>query len=289
MPFFFFGWMDGWMDDATESIITYAMTHTSKLVMASSSFAPRFDRWNSSSTGHQQAPEDGKRRRRSTKATNRLAAQFRHASSSFSSPACTSFSSPPSTSTSTTTTTTNNDDDDDDDDDDNKKKTKTMGNNNNNNNNNSLFAGVVVYIDGCTAPLVSDHRLRCLLVSHGATLATRLARRVVTHVVLSVGRRDATTSTSPANTIMPRNALAASKVEAELRRRRVAGVRYVDVRWFVFFSYSLFCLLHHTKHHDALYGVLESIEAGKRLPETRFPALLVSTGPILRFNNPSAY
>ncbi|RDA91334.1 hypothetical protein CP533_1586 [Ophiocordyceps camponoti-saundersi (nom. inval.)] len=199
-----------------------------------SSFAPRFDPWNSSSTGHQVAPSGRRPRRSTTEAsTSRLASQFR-------APLSSSTSSAP------------------------------RGEN--------LFAGVVVYIDGCTAPLVSDHRLRCLLVSHGATLANRLARRLVTHVVLSVhsrgedddeegekkeeeegGKKDgAPCSSSPMTS--SRNALSASKMEAEVRRRRVAGVRYVDVRW-----------------------ILESIEAGRRLPESRFPAL-VRTGPVLRFN-----
>ncbi|PHH76982.1 hypothetical protein CDD80_1038 [Ophiocordyceps camponoti-rufipedis] len=113
----------------------------------------------------------------------------------------------------------------------------------------AIFAGVVAYIDGSTAPLVSDHRLRSLLVSHGARLAVRLARSVVTHVLLPPARAG-------------RTALAAAKIEAEGRRRRVAGVRYVDARW-----------------------VLESVEAGRRLPETRFAAA-VGSGPVLRFGTP---
>lgn len=57
--------------------------------------------------------------------------------------------------------------------------------------------------------------------------------------------------------------LAAGKIEAEGRRRRVAGVRYVDARW-----------------------VLESVEVGRRLPETRFAAA-VGSMPVLRFATPS--
>ncbi|ROT37714.1 hypothetical protein SODALDRAFT_314071 [Sodiomyces alkalinus F11] len=107
-----------------------------------------------------------------------------------------------------------------------------------------IFDGVVVYVNGSTAPLVSDHRLKRILVEQGAKVSLHLGRRQVTHVV--IGR--------PVSGGMGSGgALAGGKLEKEIRTIRGSGVQYVDVEW-----------------------VLESLKAGKRLPESRFATLKVA-------------
>ncbi|KAL2757864.1 hypothetical protein ACRALDRAFT_2063057, partial [Sodiomyces alcalophilus JCM 7366] len=107
-----------------------------------------------------------------------------------------------------------------------------------------IFDGVVVYVNGSTAPLVSDHRLKRILVEHGAKVSLHLGRRQVTHVVIgrpaSGGRGSG-------------GGLAGGKLEKEIRTIRGSGVQYVGVDW-----------------------VLESLKAGKRLPESRFASLKVA-------------
>ena len=115
-----------------------------------------------------------------------------------------------------------------------------------------IFAHLTVYINGSTAPHVSDHRLKQLLAAHGARVALGLGRRSVTHVIIGTpnGGRGAGVGAG--------GGLAAGKLEKEVRSKGRGGggvgTRYVSVEW-----------------------VLESIAAGKRLPEARFPG--VRTAP----------
>ena len=88
----------------------------------------------------------------------------------------------------------------------------------------AIFASLCIYINGSTAPLISDHRLKFLLVEHGANVAIVLGRRTVTHVVL--GRGNAGPGKGGAG-----GGLAAGKVEKEVRRVGGKGVRYVGVEW----------------------------------------------------------
>lgn len=98
-----------------------------------------------------------------------------------------------------------------------------------------IFTGTSIYINGSTAPTISDHRLKHLLVSHGAALSLWLARRTVTHVV--VGRP---VSPSPATTASVSNAggagagggLAAGKLQKEIERCG-RQVKVVCVEWLV--------------------------------------------------------
>ncbi|KAK4241627.1 hypothetical protein C8A03DRAFT_12112 [Achaetomium macrosporum] len=83
-----------------------------------------------------------------------------------------------------------------------------------------IFGGVVVYINGSTHPLVSDHKLKHLLSEHGARMSPHLGRR---------------------------------QLEKEIRRIGGCGIKFVGVEW-----------------------VLESIKAGKRLPEARFANLKIA-------------
>ncbi|KAI8962854.1 hypothetical protein F5Y11DRAFT_347048 [Daldinia sp. FL1419] len=108
-----------------------------------------------------------------------------------------------------------------------------------------LFDGVVVYINGSTHPLISDHKLKHVLAENGAKTSIHLGRRQVTHVIL--GRP----------TGGPRGAgggLAGGKLQKEIQKVGGCGVKFVGVEW-----------------------VLESIKAGKRLPEARFSNLKVAS------------
>lgn len=108
-----------------------------------------------------------------------------------------------------------------------------------------LFHGLCIYINGSTAPLVSDHKLKHLLAENGARISIALGRRSVTHVVL--GKPNGKDGGAGGG-------LSGSKIQKEIQRVRGCGVKFVGVEW-----------------------VLESVKAGKRLPEARFETL--STAP----------
>ncbi|KAL5001235.1 hypothetical protein BDV10DRAFT_182475 [Aspergillus recurvatus] len=116
----------------------------------------------------------------------------------------------------------------------------------------TILHGVTTYINGKTAPLVSDHKLKSLLVAHGATLALSFSRRV-THII--IGKPNAGPGHGGAG-----GGLAAGKIQKEMARGGWRGMRIVGVEW-----------------------VLESIKAGKRLPETRFAVNLGSQRSVLGF------
>lgn len=86
-----------------------------------------------------------------------------------------------------------------------------------------IFDGLVIYINGSTHPLVSDHRLKHLLVENGAKLSIHLARRTVTHVIL--GRP------AGAQGLGAGGGLAGTKIEKEIRRVGGCSVKYVGVEW----------------------------------------------------------
>ncbi|KOS20074.1 hypothetical protein ESCO_006211 [Escovopsis weberi] len=77
-----------------------------------------------------------------------------------------------------------------------------------------IFDGLVIYVNGSTFPLVSDHRLKQIVTENGGYVSLHLGRRRVTHVIL--GR-----------------SLAAGKIEKEVRRLGGVGVKYVGVEWCV--------------------------------------------------------
>ena len=84
---------------------------------------------------------------------------------------------------------------------------------------------------------MSDHRLKHVLVQHGAAVATALRRRTVTHVILG-----------------ERGGLAAGKVQKEVARTRGAGIKFVGVQW-----------------------ALDSIEKGTRQAERRYEVVRLAT------------
>ncbi|KAL9040845.1 MAG: hypothetical protein Q9180_001662 [Flavoplaca navasiana] len=105
-----------------------------------------------------------------------------------------------------------------------------------------IFDGLCVFINGSTAPLVGDHRLKQLLAENGARVSIALGRRSVTHVILGTPNGAGPTGGKGAG-----GGLAASKIQKEIMRVGGKGVKYVGVEW-----------------------VLESLKAGKRLPEAQF-------------------
>ncbi|KKZ67235.1 hypothetical protein EMCG_01105 [[Emmonsia] crescens] len=108
-----------------------------------------------------------------------------------------------------------------------------------------IFANLTIYVNGSTYPLISDHKLKRLLISNGANVTFALARRTATHVIL--GRPNSNRKGNGAG-----GGLAATKLQREIQRVGGKGVKFVGVEWFV---------------------VLESIKAGCRLPEARFATL----------------
>ncbi|KAI1762033.1 hypothetical protein GGR53DRAFT_444648 [Hypoxylon sp. FL1150] len=107
-----------------------------------------------------------------------------------------------------------------------------------------IFDGVVVYINGSTHPLISDHKLKHVLSEHGGRTCIHLGRRQVTHVIL--GRPAGGTGGAGGG-------LAGGKLQREIQKVGGCGVKFVGVEW-----------------------VLDSIKAGKRLPETQFSNLKVA-------------
>lgn len=76
-----------------------------------------------------------------------------------------------------------------------------------------IFSGLTIYVNGSTYPAVSDHKLKQMLVHHGAGMSMHLGRRKVTHVVVG------------------RTGLAGGKMEKEIKRVRGCGIKYVGVEW----------------------------------------------------------
>ncbi|KAL8358610.1 hypothetical protein RB598_003055 [Gaeumannomyces tritici] len=111
-----------------------------------------------------------------------------------------------------------------------------------------IFDGLVVYVNGSAHPHTSDHRLKRVLAENGARMTVHLGRRQVTHVILGHPA-----SASPAAAVGAGRGLAGGKLEREILRTRGCGIKYVDVHW-----------------------VLESVKAGRRLPEAGFSSLKIA-------------
>lgn len=102
-----------------------------------------------------------------------------------------------------------------------------------------IFTNVNVYINGSTAPLISDHKLKHLLSSHGGKTSIGLGRQTVTHVI--IGRPNSNGGCG--------GGLAGSKIQKEIATTG-KSVKFVTAEW-----------------------VIESVKAGKRLPESQFEAV----------------
>ncbi|KAL5120934.1 hypothetical protein ACEQ8H_001122 [Pleosporales sp. CAS-2024a] len=85
-----------------------------------------------------------------------------------------------------------------------------------------IFAGLCFYINGSTAPLVSDHKLKHMLAARGARHSIALARRSVTHVLL--GR----TANSQGGA---GGGLAATKIQKEISKSGGKAVKFISTEW----------------------------------------------------------
>ena len=108
-----------------------------------------------------------------------------------------------------------------------------------------IFAGLTIYLNGSTAPMISDHKLKHLLATHGANVSISLGRRKVTHVIL--GKHNDGKGSGAGG------GLSGSKIQKEISRVGGKGVKFVGVEW-----------------------VIESLKVGKRLPEARFESLSIA-------------
>lgn len=100
-----------------------------------------------------------------------------------------------------------------------------------------IFQNLCFYVNGSTAPLISDHKLKYLLAEHGASTSIGLGRRTVTHVIVGNSRSNGGAG----------GGLAGGKIQNEIARVGGKGVKFVNVEW-----------------------VVECIKAGKRLPEAPY-------------------
>ncbi|KAJ5988557.1 hypothetical protein N7481_003767 [Penicillium waksmanii] len=108
----------------------------------------------------------------------------------------------------------------------------------------TLLTGTSIYINGTTLPQISDHKLKHLLVAHGANVASFMARKGVTHIIVAP---PGTTGAGAGG------GLAARKLQTEISRGGWKGVKIVGVEW-----------------------ALESIKVGKRLAESKFSVLTIA-------------
>ena len=95
-----------------------------------------------------------------------------------------------------------------------------------------IFRGLKIYLNGSTAPLISDYRLKQLFAQHGGNSSISLGRRTVTHVI--IGDKCG-------------GGLASGKIEKEITTVGGKGIKFVTAQW-----------------------VLDSIDKGIRQPEARY-------------------
>ncbi|KAL2428886.1 hypothetical protein ABEF95_005476 [Exophiala dermatitidis] len=95
-----------------------------------------------------------------------------------------------------------------------------------------IFRNLNIYLNGSTAPLISDHKLKQLFAQHGGNSSITLGRRTVTHVVVG------TTCGG---------GLASGKIQKEVSLVGGKGIKYVTAQW-----------------------VLDSVDKGIRQPEAKY-------------------
>ncbi|KAI1617433.1 hypothetical protein EDD37DRAFT_646282 [Exophiala viscosa] len=95
-----------------------------------------------------------------------------------------------------------------------------------------IFRHLNIYLNGSTAPLISDHRLKQLFAQHGGNTSIGLGRRTVTHVIIGDDCG---------------GGLASTKIQKEVALVGGKGVKYVTAQW-----------------------ILDSIGKGIRQPEARY-------------------
>lgn len=95
-----------------------------------------------------------------------------------------------------------------------------------------IFRGLTIYLNGSTAPLISDHHLKQLFFQHGGAASLALGRRTVTHVIIGEDCG---------------GGLAGTKIQKEVANVRGKGIKFVTAQW-----------------------VLDSVKVGVRQPEARY-------------------
>jgi hypothetical protein len=84
-----------------------------------------------------------------------------------------------------------------------------------------IFTGLCLYINGSTAPLVSDHKLKHMLAAHGARHSIALRRRSVTHVLLGMANARGGAG----------GGLAATKIQKEISKSGGKAVKFITAEW----------------------------------------------------------
>ncbi|VUC27661.1 unnamed protein product [Clonostachys rosea] len=78
-----------------------------------------------------------------------------------------------------------------------------------------IFEGLVVFVNGSTFPLVSDHALKQMLTKNGAHMSMHVARRRVTHVIIGKPARGG-------------GGLAGGKFEKEIKKIGGCGIKVLE-------------------------------------------------------------
>lgn len=84
-----------------------------------------------------------------------------------------------------------------------------------------IFAGLCFYINGSTAPLVSDHKLKHMLAAHGARHSIALGRRSVSHVLLGTSNLQGGAG----------GGFAATKIQKEITKSGGKAVKFITAEW----------------------------------------------------------
>ncbi len=86
-----------------------------------------------------------------------------------------------------------------------------------------IVDGLVIYINGSTHPLISDHKLKHVISENGGRISIHLSRKKVTHVILGTPSGSQGSGAG--------GGLAGAKMEKEIRRIGGCGLRYFGVEW----------------------------------------------------------
>lgn len=98
----------------------------------------------------------------------------------------------------------------------------------------NIFAGVTIFINGSTAPRISEYKLKHLLASNGARTSIYMARKTVTHVLVGQPNTGSGSGSGSGTTVSGAGGgLAASKLQQEIARGGWKGVKVVSVDWYV--------------------------------------------------------
>lgn len=136
-----------------------------------------------------------------------------------------------------------------------------------------IFAGVTIFVNGSTLPRISEHKLKHLLALNGARTSIYMARKTVTHVLVGLPNTGAQSGAAISGA---GGGLSAAKFQQEIARGGWKGLKIVSVDWYVTLRSYLVVSGWFADFEFVLTRVLESIKAGRRLAESRFPGMHVA-------------